>query len=73
MGMYDQLDMAILLIGKFPDTLIELMGSALKETVSWTDENGLDGNPTKTERIMLTKKDRCRFVLTKCKILAASS
>lgn len=51
-------DMAILVSGKFPSTLSELMESALKVVSKWAESNGLAVNATKTELILFTGKRR---------------
>jgi len=49
-------DVAILLQRKFPQTLCNLMKTALPTVSRWTAEYGLGVNPEKTELILFTSK-----------------
>lgn len=47
-------DLAILISGKFVNTICELTNAALKIVEQWCGENGLSVNPAKTELVMFT-------------------
>lgn len=48
-------DLVIMITGKYPHTLTDLMQTALKHLVKWADRNGLQINPVKTELVMFTR------------------
>lgn len=49
-----------MIIGKFEETLGDLMNSALKIVDKWCIENGLTVNPQKTNVVLFTKKYKIR-------------
>jgi len=49
-------DVVIVLQGKFPQTLCNLMGTALSTLSRWTAVCGLGVNPEKTELVLFTRK-----------------
>jgi hypothetical protein len=50
-------DMAILINGKFPQTVPEVLQTALGLAQQWCDRTGLSINPSKTVVIPFTKKE----------------
>jgi len=46
-------DVAIIINGKYPQTLCDLMTAKLKILSEWTIANGLGVSPSKTERALL--------------------
>lgn len=51
-------DIAIAVSGKHPETLRDLMETALARLVKWTVSCGLSANPAKTELILFTKRHK---------------
>ena len=49
-------DVVVITKGKFPQTLCDLMETALATLSSWAVECGLSVNPTKTELVLFTRK-----------------
>ena len=51
-------DIAILVTGKFLDTLSELIESALSTVKRWTEGTGLGVNADKTELVLFTRRHK---------------
>ena len=49
-------DIALLVSGKFPSTLSEILESALGELGRWAERGGLRINPSKTELVLFTRR-----------------
>ena len=49
-------DVVILVSGKFPSTITEIMQDALVELSDWAKDKGLGVNPEKTELVLFTRK-----------------
>jgi ribonuclease HI len=49
-------DIALLVTGKFPSTLSEILTSALRELEEWANRGGLGINPSKTELVLFTRR-----------------
>ena len=58
-------DIILLVSGKDPQTLVNLMQKAIKEVVTWGNKNGLTFNPEKTSAVIFTKKHDQRTVVWK--------
>ena len=54
-------DITIVVRGKFPNTVTDLMGSALKKVEKWCLEVGLSVNPDKTHLVPFTRKKTVGF------------
>lgn len=53
-------DIVILIIGKFEETLSQVMKSALRIVEKWCADNGLSINPQKTKLVLFTNKRKIR-------------
>lgn len=53
-------DVAILISGKFLDTLSDLAGRAIRKLDVWAREKGLNVNPGKTEMVLFTNSNNIR-------------
>ncbi|XP_073811046.1 uncharacterized protein [Musca autumnalis] len=53
-------DVVIMITGKFPQTLSELMQGALVKLSRWAHNNGLGVNPSKTELVLFTNKRKVK-------------
>ena len=49
-------DVVLLVTGKFPPTISEIMQSSLYDLSTWATEKGLGVNPAKTELVLFTRK-----------------
>ena len=51
-------DIVVIVTGKYPDILSDLLTNSLKILADWCDYSGLGVNPSKTELVMFTRKHK---------------